>query len=161
MLTSFQLFVISLGIQLVKWGFGILRDHLGISSIVTTAPFWWAMLAISASNLGGAVPSMAASLGTFEGAASGAMVLAGAQPEVGLGYAMVIHAIHLVVSSSFGAIGLAIEGQSLTKLVADLRLDGRYIMRVLIGLTYYRPHYSGLTIYTERLARTLVARVTR
>lgn len=31
-------------------------------------------------------------------------------------------------------------------------------MRVLIGLTYYRPHYSGLTIYTERLARTLAAR---
>jgi glycosyltransferase involved in cell wall biosynthesis len=29
-------------------------------------------------------------------------------------------------------------------------------MRILIGLTYYRPHYSGLTIYTERLARALV-----
>jgi glycosyltransferase involved in cell wall biosynthesis len=29
-------------------------------------------------------------------------------------------------------------------------------MRILISLTYYRPHYSGLTIYTERLARGLV-----
>ncbi|MBT7819657.1 MAG: glycosyltransferase, partial [Chloroflexi bacterium] len=29
-------------------------------------------------------------------------------------------------------------------------------MRILIALTYYRPHYSGLTIYTERLARALV-----
>jgi glycosyltransferase involved in cell wall biosynthesis len=29
-------------------------------------------------------------------------------------------------------------------------------MHVLIALTYYRPHYSGLTIYSERLARTLV-----
>ena len=28
-------------------------------------------------------------------------------------------------------------------------------MRILIALTYYRPHYSGLTIYTERLARAL------
>lgn len=28
-------------------------------------------------------------------------------------------------------------------------------MRILIGLTYYRPWYSGLTIYTERLARGL------
>jgi glycosyltransferase involved in cell wall biosynthesis len=28
-------------------------------------------------------------------------------------------------------------------------------MRVLIALTYYRPHYSGLTIYAERLARAL------
>lgn len=28
-------------------------------------------------------------------------------------------------------------------------------MRILIVLTYYRPHYSGLTIYTERLAKAL------
>jgi len=31
-------------------------------------------------------------------------------------------------------------------------------MRVLIALTYYRPHYSGLTIYSERLAKALAAR---
>ncbi|HEV2127568.1 MAG TPA: glycosyltransferase family 4 protein [Thermomicrobiales bacterium] len=30
-------------------------------------------------------------------------------------------------------------------------------MRVLLGVTYYRPHVSGLTIYAERLARALVA----
>lgn len=31
-------------------------------------------------------------------------------------------------------------------------------MRILISLMYYRPHYSGLTIYAERLARALAAR---
>jgi glycosyltransferase involved in cell wall biosynthesis len=31
-------------------------------------------------------------------------------------------------------------------------------MKVLIELTYYRPHVSGLTIYVERLARALAAR---
>lgn len=31
-------------------------------------------------------------------------------------------------------------------------------MRILIALTYYRPHYSGLTIYVERLARALAKR---
>ncbi|MDP7259394.1 MAG: glycosyltransferase family 4 protein [Anaerolineales bacterium] len=31
-------------------------------------------------------------------------------------------------------------------------------MRILLGLTYYRPHVSGLTIYVERLARALVMR---
>ena len=31
-------------------------------------------------------------------------------------------------------------------------------MRILIVLTYYRPHISGLTIYTERLARALARR---
>ncbi len=31
-------------------------------------------------------------------------------------------------------------------------------MRILTTLTYYRPHYSGLTIYAARLARALVTR---
>jgi len=31
-------------------------------------------------------------------------------------------------------------------------------MRILTTLTYYRPHYSGLTIYAERLARAFAAR---
>ncbi len=31
-------------------------------------------------------------------------------------------------------------------------------MRILIALTYYRPHYSGLTIYTERMAKALARR---
>jgi glycosyltransferase involved in cell wall biosynthesis len=31
-------------------------------------------------------------------------------------------------------------------------------MKVLIALTYYRPHISGLTFYVERLARALVKR---
>ena len=30
-------------------------------------------------------------------------------------------------------------------------------MRILIALTYYRPHVSGLTIYAERLARGLAS----
>ena len=31
-------------------------------------------------------------------------------------------------------------------------------MRILIALTYFRPHVSGLTIYVERLATALAAR---
>ena len=31
-------------------------------------------------------------------------------------------------------------------------------MRILVALTYYRPHISGLTIYVERLARALAGR---
>ena len=31
-------------------------------------------------------------------------------------------------------------------------------MKVLIVLTYYRPHTSGLTVYAERLATGLAAR---
>ncbi|HEY59366.1 MAG TPA: glycosyltransferase family 4 protein [Anaerolineae bacterium] len=31
-------------------------------------------------------------------------------------------------------------------------------MKILVGLTYYRPHISGLTIYSERLAKAFVKR---
>lgn len=31
-------------------------------------------------------------------------------------------------------------------------------LKILVALTYYRPHISGLTIYVERLARALAAR---
>ncbi len=31
-------------------------------------------------------------------------------------------------------------------------------MKILVALTYYRPHISGLTIYVERVARALAAR---
>ncbi len=31
-------------------------------------------------------------------------------------------------------------------------------MRILTGITYYRPHTSGLTIYAERLAKALAKR---
>ena len=31
-------------------------------------------------------------------------------------------------------------------------------MKILIALTYYRPHISGLTIYTEQLAKALAKR---
>jgi glycosyltransferase involved in cell wall biosynthesis len=31
-------------------------------------------------------------------------------------------------------------------------------MKILVALTYYRPHISGLTIYAERLARALADR---
>lgn len=120
-LTRFELFAVSVLALGLSWGTAVFRDYLILDALSPGAPFWWALLAISASNLGGALPSMAASLGTFEGAATGAMVLAGATPEVGLAYALVIHVIHLVFSSIFGLIGLSQEGESLGRLIADLR----------------------------------------
>ena len=32
------------------------------------------------------------------------------------------------------------------------------VVNILVALTYYRPHVSGLTIYVERLSRALVER---
>ena len=120
-LTNFQLFIISMLALGLSWGTGIFRDWTILGNLSPGAPYWWALLALSASNLGGALPSMAASLGTFEGAATGALVLAGASPETGLAYALIIHGIHLVISTVMGLIGLSLEGESFSGLIADLR----------------------------------------
>ena len=121
-LTRFELFAISVLALGLSWFTAIFRDWVVLNALAPNgAPFWWALLAISASNLGGALPSMAASLGTFEGAATGAMVLAGATPEIGLAYALIIHVIHLIVSTVLGLIGLSQEGESLGGLIAELR----------------------------------------
>jgi uncharacterized protein (TIRG00374 family) len=120
-LTRFELFAISVVALGLSWFTAIFRDWIVLRDLSSGAPFWWALLAISASNLGGALPSMAASLGTFEGAATGAMVLAGAAPEVGLAYALIIHVIHLIVSTVLGLIGLSQEGESLGNLITKLR----------------------------------------
>jgi uncharacterized protein (TIRG00374 family) len=122
-LTRFDLFLISLGALGVSWGMAVIRDLILLRSLVPTAPYWWATLAIGASNLGGALPSMAASLGTFEGAATGALSLAGATPEVGLAYALVLHGIHLVFTTVVGFTGITQEGESLGTLVQKLRLS--------------------------------------
>lgn len=120
-LTRFEFFIVSFGALLTSWGLALVRDWIILRSLVPGAPFWWAVLGISVANLGGALPSMAASLGTFEGAATGALVLAGATAEVGLVYALVVHVTHLIFTSIIGAVGLSLEGENLASLIANLR----------------------------------------
>lgn len=120
-LTRFDLFVLSFLALGFSWFLAMVRDYILVGTLFSGAPFWWVVLAISAASLGGALPSMAASLGLFEGAATGALTLAGAPAEVGLTYALVIHAVHLVFSSLIGGLALTREGKSLTGIITDLR----------------------------------------
>lgn len=121
-LTRFDLFALSFLALGISWAVAILRDWLILDAISPSgAPFWWAFLAISLSNLAGALPSMAASLGTFEAGATTSMVIAGAKPEIGLAYGLIIHIIHLLVTSTIGIIGLSQEGESLGSLIARIR----------------------------------------
>ncbi len=121
-LTRFDLFLqafIALGIS---WAIAIGRDWVILNALSPDgAPFWWAFLAISVSNLVGALPSMAASLGTFEAGATSAMVMAGAAPEVGLAYGLIIHIVHILLTSAIGLIGLTQEGKNLGALLTEIR----------------------------------------
>lgn len=120
-LTRPEFFVVSFAWLGFSWGLSVLRDWALLQQLAPGAPVWWAALAISASNLGGALPSVAASLGVFEAAAVYALGLVGVSQESALAYALIVHVIHLISSSLIGAIGLSQEGKSLTGIIADLR----------------------------------------
>lgn len=120
-LTRFEFFAGSLGLLVSSWVLSILRDWFLIRAFVPDAPLWWAALGISASNIAGAIPSMMASLGTFELGAVGALTLVGMSEEHILAYAIIMHIIHLIFSSLIGAFGLSREGQTFSELYAEIR----------------------------------------
>ncbi|WP_322509619.1 lysylphosphatidylglycerol synthase transmembrane domain-containing protein [Anaerolinea sp.] len=127
-LTRFEFFIFSLlGIGF-SWFLAIFRDFFVLRALDPSIPFWVTLLAISSSNLGGALPSMAASLGTFEGAATGALSLIGLKPELGLVYALVIHIVHLVSTTIIGGIGISQEGKTIQQLITEIRNSQRSAM---------------------------------
>ena len=120
-LTRVEFFAGSFGLLALSWFLAILRDWLLIRVFVPDAPLWWAALGISASNIVGAVPSVMASLGTYELGAVGALTLVGMAEENILAYALVTHVTHLIFSSLIGAYGLAQEGQTISEVYNDIR----------------------------------------
>ena len=120
-LTRFEFFAGSLGLLASSWFLSIVRDWLLIRVFVPDAPIWWAALGISAANIVGAVPSVMASLGTYELGATGALALVGMPAEAALAYALIVHVTHLISSSLIGAYGLSQEGQTFSELYAEIR----------------------------------------
>lgn len=120
-LTRFEFFAGSLALLASSWFLSILRDWILIRVFVADAPLWWAALGISAANIMGAVPSVMASLGTYELGATGALSLVGMPAEAALAYALLIHVTHLISSSLIGAYGVSQEGRTLSELYQDIR----------------------------------------
>jgi uncharacterized membrane protein YbhN (UPF0104 family) len=120
-LTKIEYFAGSVALLASSWFLAILRDWLLIRVFVPDAPLWWAALGISAANLMGAVPSMMASLGTYELGAVGALTLVGMAKEPILAYALITHVTHLIFSSIIGAYGLSREGKTIQELYGEIR----------------------------------------
>lgn len=120
-----EYFFFSLFFMALTWGLALLRDWVLIKTLAPEALFWWAVLAISASNLAGALPSTMASLGVFEAGAVAALSLVGVPSEQALAYALIVHITHLISSSLIGAFGLSQEGKSVAELYAEIRSANR------------------------------------
>lgn len=120
-LTRVEYFAGSFGLLAFSWFLAILRDWMLIRTFVPDAPLWWAALGVGASNIIGAVPSVMASLGTYELGAVGALTLVGMAKENILAYALITHVIHLISSSLIGAYGLSQEGQTISEVYNEIR----------------------------------------
>ena len=120
-LTRVEYFAGSFGLLALSWALAIVRDCILIRVFVPDAPLWWAALGISAANIMGAVPSVMASLGTYELGAVGALTLVGMPKEFALACALIVHVIHLTFSSLIGAYGLSQEGQTITEVYNEIR----------------------------------------
>ncbi len=81
----------------------------------------WGLLGLGAAAFGGAIPSLPGAIGTFEGAFAGALVLLGGDPSTALAVALTARLYNYFNSGVLGSIGLASDGESLTRLYTQLQ----------------------------------------
>lgn len=119
-LTNPGMFALSLLAMALSWLLAVVRDYLVLGSLVPGVQFWWVALALSAGALGAGLPSVAGALGVYEAAVVGTLALLGVPQAPALAYAIVIHAMQILLSSSMGLAGLLREGENVTGLYRSL-----------------------------------------
>ena len=160
-LNSPKLILSSFGLLFLSWIFSLGQYYILMYNIIPGIKLWWPIFILSAGAFGIALPSAPAGLGVFEAAIVGAFALLGVESSKALAYALILHAMQFIVSSSFGFIGLVKEGHSFSTLFKrlfdhKLQQSREALMKVLIALTYFHPYMSGLSVYAQRLAQALV-----
>jgi uncharacterized protein (TIRG00374 family) len=88
------------------------------------ASVYWGMLSLVGGLIGVALPSAPSSLGVFEGFVTVVLSMGGLSRDAALAYAIAIHVLNIVALSTLGALGLAVEGQSLGAILAATRPEG-------------------------------------
>jgi hypothetical protein len=119
-LTKPGAFALSFALLFLSWGLAIVEEYIILRSLVPGATMWWLAFVLGVSALGAAVPSVGGSIGVYEAAAVGALILLGVDKNSALAFAIVVHAIQLGFSSLFGFIGLTQEGESLLSFYQSL-----------------------------------------
>ena len=113
-------FALSFALLFLSWSLAIVEEYIILRSLVPGAALWWLAFVLGVSSLGAAVPSVGGSIGVYEAAAVGALILLGVDKNSALAFAIVVHFIQLGFSSLFGFIGLTQEGESLLSFYRSL-----------------------------------------
>lgn len=104
----------------LNWLIAIANYYLIVLAFFPRATPVWGMFTLGAAAFGGAVPSLPGSIGTFEGAIGGALVLLTGDQARSLAAALISHFYNYLTSLVLGGIGLAREGQTLSGLYQQL-----------------------------------------
>lgn len=119
-LTDGWLFIRFLFWMAVNWVIAVVAYYFIISSFFPGANAVWAMFGLGMAAFGGAIPSLPGGLGTFEGVLTYAMTMLSGDESTSFAVALTTRFYNYLNSILLGAIGLSIQGQSLSEIYQQL-----------------------------------------
>lgn len=110
------LFLMAFGSLALSWFLSFGENFVVFNSLQPQPPFWWMIFVLSAGAFGGALPSVPAGLGVFEGVMVAAFALLGVDSGIAFTHAIVIHAMAFLFTNIMGLVGLRLRGQAVVDL---------------------------------------------
>jgi uncharacterized protein (TIRG00374 family) len=112
-------FVLGFLLSILAWLMSAVAAWVLLFAFVTNPPPIHGVLAVGAAGLGIAVPGPPSGLGPFEAAVIGVLVAIDYTPDVSRSYAVALHAVNFLTTSSLGLIGLLREGKGFFSLMRE------------------------------------------
>lgn len=109
-------FLIAFGSLTLSWFLSFGENYIVFYSLKPNPPFWWMIFVLSAGAFGGALPSVPAGLGVFEGVMVAAFALLGVEADVAFTHAIIIHIMAFAFTNIMGLVGLRLRGQAVVDL---------------------------------------------
>jgi glycosyltransferase 2 family protein len=120
-LTNGWLFARFLFWMTVDWAISILSYYLIVRAFFPDAQMIWAFFGLGVAAFGNAIPSLPGAIGTFEGAFGGALTLLTGDQSTAFAAALAGRLYLYIGAITFGLIGLASEGQTLSGIYQQLK----------------------------------------
>lgn len=105
----------------VNWALWIIMYYVTVAQLAPGAPIWWGGFIGSLLSLGVAIPAAPASVGVYEASVVGAFAVLGVSNSAGLAYAIVLHLVQIVVTTTFGLWGMIRDGRSFSSLLSTIK----------------------------------------
>jgi uncharacterized protein (TIRG00374 family) len=120
-LKSWRVFFEGLGLSLAAWALSCMAGWVLMFTFWESVPLRDGFLAIAAAGLGISVPGAPSGIGPFEAAVTEVLTYVGYAREAAVGYAFVMHAANIAMTSIIGVIGLLREGVSFQEALQGIR----------------------------------------